>query len=76
MTIKKLLQHIFIYKTNDYGQPKYFTWKINKNGIKHLIKLIWNNLIKFIFWIIKIILQFLIPTIIAYFLFKKQWLQI
>lgn len=72
-----LLKCLFVYEDiSGYGDYTKRTNKINWKGIKYLlqklIKWFWKKFIK----ILEIALQYLIPTLIAYYLFKFNILQI
>lgn len=58
------LECLFIYKNDEYGQPRYRTNKLNWNGIKYLFKKLSIKLWKIIKWC----LEHIVPAIIAYLL--------
>ena len=59
-----LRECLFIYKNDEYGQPKYRTNKLNWNGIKYLLKKCGTKLWKIIKWLF----EHIVPAIIVYLL--------
>lgn len=70
-----LLECLFIYKNDEYGQPKYRTNKLNWEGLKYLCKKIIKKIWKIILKGLKLSFQYLIPTIIASILLKLNLFQ-
>ena len=70
-----LLECLFIYENNKYGQPINRTNKLYWKGIRYLCKKVIKKIWKIILKGLELGFQYLIPTIIAYILLKLNLFQ-